>query len=215
MDVVDIGHGAPTIFRSWWKKHNIIYQEGDLSELENITHQFHNLFGTDVPNANIVYANGSTQVINAILFAISRLLNRKILVGYKRPVYMYMHEFLVNSRWIEITYDLNNKLDVEIVISPNNPDGKQLVHKSSAKYIIYDRAYNWPIYSPNYSLTNNEQNIISTYTVSKSIGMGGIRLGYAFVNDELLTKEIKRAIVLLSICPNSFGLKITKDIYTR
>lgn len=160
LSVINIGHGDPTIFRTWWSKHDILplintssinlyeYQEEDFNDLVKLTNCFHSLFGTDCASASIVYGNGSTQVINAILYAISRRLNRTIVVGYEPPVYMLMHEFLSNSKWIKVTFDITQPdIDVEIVIDPNNPCGKQRTKCSNSRYTIYDKAYNWPIYS--------------------------------------------------------------------
>lgn len=224
-DIINAGSGDPTIFRSWWMNHNVLpaiptqniplyeYQEEDFSELEAATHGFHQLFGTDV-DAALVYGNGSTQVINAILYAISKQLRRRIIVGYAPPVYMLMHEFLINCQLVEVTFDLDrNDIDVEIVIDPNNPSGEHRVSKSTASYIIFDRAYNWPIYQNYVTPTSVQKNHITVYTISKALGMGGLRLGWAFINDEVLTKEVQRALFVIGICPNSFGMAAAIRIF--
>lgn len=228
-DVINIGHGDPTIFRSWWLEHNILpeistqhvplyeYQEEDFSRLIKATHDFHSLFGTDSPSSSIVYGNGSTQVINAVLYAISKKLQRPIIVGYEPPVYMLMHEFLLNCKMVEVTFDLNRSdIDVEIVIDPNNPSGEHRCSKSSAKYVVFDRAYNWPIYLDSDPIpTSTDSNHITVYTISKALGMGGLRLGWCFVNDDDLTQEIQRALFVIGICPNSFGMEATISIFNR
>ena len=226
--VINIGHGDPTIFRKWWDKHNLLpliktdhhalyeYQEEDFTELTELTHTFHNLFNTDCKTASIVYGNGSTQVINAILYTISRRLNRNIVVGYNPPVYMLMHEFLSHSPWIEVTFDLTRTdLDVEIVIDPNNPSGDQRIKRSKAQYTIYDKAYNWPIYVDSVTPTSSNNNDITVYTISKCLGMGGLRLGWAFVNDFALFSEIQRSLFIIGICPNTFGMEAVKSIFSN
>jgi len=49
------------------------------------------------------------MVINAVLYAISKQLERPIIVGYEPPVYM-----LMNYKIVEITFDLTRSdIDVE------------------------------------------------------------------------------------------------------
>lgn len=229
-EIINIGHGDPIIFRNWWEQNSIFpnidtqdsyyyeYQEDDPKELIDATHKFHTLFGTDCSSSNIVYGNGSTQVIQAILYTISKRLGRPIIVGYEPPVYMLMHEFLSHCNYVTITFDLTRTdIDVEIVIDPNNPSGEHRVHKSTAPYTIFDRAYNWPIYMNNHdpTPTSDAPNHITVYTISKALGMGGLRLGWAFVNDPMLYREIKRALFVIGICPNSFALQAAYLIFTR
>ena len=228
-EIINIGHGDPTIFRSWWSQSHILpnistqqiplyeYQEEDFSRLIKATHSFHELFGTDVATASIVYGNGSTQVINAVLYALSKKLKRSIVIGYEPPVYMLMHEFLLNCKMAEVTFDLERSdIDVEIVIDPNNPSGEHRIQKSNARYVIFDRAYNWPIYLDSDPVpTSSNPNHITVYTMSKVLGMGGLRLGWCFINDDDLTKEIKRALYVIGICPNSFGMEASISIFNR
>jgi aspartate/methionine/tyrosine aminotransferase len=227
--IINIGHEDPLIFRDWWTACGVLpaimtqqvlvheYKENEFEPLIAATHKFHQTFGTDAPFASIVYGNGSTQVINAILYAISRKFNRTIIVGYEPPVYILMHEFLTNCKMIEITFDLTRTdIDVEIVIDPNNPSGEHRIHKSKATYVIYDRAYNWPIYIDSHTAkTSPENNHITVYTISKALGMGGLHLGWAFINDPNLTKEIQRALVVMGTCPNSFGIEAATYIFNN
>lgn len=230
-DRINVGHGDPVIFRDWWNRANILpsipsqnvslyeYQESGFDELSAATHKFHELFGTDCPSSSLVYGNGSTQVINATLYAISKRLDRQIVVGYEPPFYMLMHEYLSSCKFVELTTDLTRlDIDVEIVIDPNNPSGEHRVNKSNASYVIYDRAYNWPIYmrkSQAVTPTSSNKNHITVYTISKSLGMGGLRLGWAFINDVHLREEIQRGLFVIGICPNSFGMEIAKHVFTK
>lgn len=231
-EIIDVGHGDPLIFNRWWRDEKILpeiatdiseslytYQQGEDSDLIRATHNLHGRFGTDCETASIVYGNGSIQVLNAVLYAISRRLNRTIVVGYELPIYMLMHEFLCNSTWITVTQDLTRTdIDVEIVIDPNNPTGESRTNKSTATYTIFDRAYNWPIYLEEETPlkpTSAEPNHIAIYTISKALGMGGLRLGWGFINDDVLSQEVSRALVLLGICPSSFGMTAAKQVFRK
>jgi aspartate/methionine/tyrosine aminotransferase len=226
--IINIGHGDPTIFRDWWEANRVLpwtdtqfpyfyeYQEDDPVQLIAATHQFHRIFGTDSPSSWLAYGNGSTQVIHATLYALTKLVapNRKLVVGYRPPVYMLMHEYLSHCGFVEVTFDLTRTdLDVEIVIDPNNPTGEHRRQQSSAPYVIFDRAYNWPIYCDKVIPTSIAKNHITVYTISKALGMGGLRLGWAFINDMDLIEEIKRAIFVIGICPNSFGMSAATKVF--
>ena len=65
---------------------------------------------------------------------------------------------------------------IELVTSPNNLDGfvrHSVVNKSGGS-LIYDLAYFWPQYTPIFSPADNE---LSLFTVSKSTGHAGMRIG--------------------------------------
>lgn len=215
--MINIGHGDPTMFNSWWRSRKIlpnldtsdplIYEYNETNHPADIIHKFHSLFSTDSPTSSIVFGNGSTQVINSALYAISKILSRPITVYYRPPVYMLMHEYLSNSPWVNVTHSLSSQIDVEIIIDPNNPSGEHRKSDSNATYLIYDRAYNWPIYTDSPTPTSSNPNIITVYTLSKCLGMGGLRVGWAFINNKHLYDEISRALVCIGICPNSFGLQ--------
>lgn len=232
MDIVNVGHGDPTFFKKWWdhidfnsifnnidfSNHNLYeYQSVNLNdtELDNSIHSFHQLFGSDSPSSKLIYGNGSTIIINSILLALTKKLERKIVVAYQPPVYMLMHEYILSTQSYEITYDINRTdIDVEIIIDPNNPTGKKSSSLSNAKYFIFDRAYNWPIYTSYITSTSTEKNHITVYTLSKLLGFGGLRVGWAFVNDISLFNNINRALLLMNICPNTLGFLLTKKILT-
>lgn len=65
---------------------------------------------------------------------------------------------------------------VEIVTSPNNPDGllREAVVNRDRGILIHDLAYYWPQYAPISSPADHD---IMLFTVSKSTGHAGSRLG--------------------------------------
>ncbi|KAI0522402.1 hypothetical protein KFK09_004781 [Dendrobium nobile] len=78
---------------------------------------------------------------------------------------------------------------IEVICSPNNPDGR--LNTSVFKQItnnIHDLAYYWPQYTP---ITNAADYNIMLFSVSKSTGHAGSRLGWALVKD----KEVARRMV--------------------
>ena len=65
---------------------------------------------------------------------------------------------------------------IELICSPNNPDGgiRRAVVKSKYSKAVYDFAYYWPQYTP---ITEAADHDIMLFTVSKCTGHAGTRLG--------------------------------------
>ncbi|KAE9597005.1 putative transaminase [Lupinus albus] len=95
-------------------------------------------------------------------------------------------------------YDKNEPY-IEIVCSPNNPDGviQKPVVKSDAKgKLIHDFAYYWPQYTP---ITHKADHDIMLFTFSKCTGHAGSRVGWAIVKDVEVARKMTRFIQLSSI----------------
>lgn len=73
-------------------------------------------------------------------------------------------------------YD-ENKPYIEVVTSPNNPDGTlrtPVVNSEAEGKLIYDLAYYWPQYTP---ITHQINQDVTLFTLSKCTGHGGSRIG--------------------------------------
>jgi hypothetical protein len=66
---------------------------------------------------------------------------------------------------------------IELVCSPNNPDGaiREAVVRSAGAKAIHDLVYYWPQYTP---ITGRVAHDIMVFTLSKVTGHAGTRLGY-------------------------------------
>lgn len=64
---------------------------------------------------------------------------------------------------------------IELVTSPNNPDGKiQQAVVNGTGPVVYDLAYYWPHFTP---ITGPADHDIMLFTISKSTGHAGTRIG--------------------------------------
>ena len=83
-------------------------------------------------------------------------------------------------RWEGDANTFNGDTCIELVCSPNNPDGgiRKAVIKSNSGKTIHDFAYNWPQYTP---ITEAASHDIMLFTVSKCTGHAGTRLGYVTI----------------------------------
>lgn len=215
-----LGSGDPNIFNAWWFDHRHIellpslryqvdffkYQEERQHPLAELIKTFRRrVRGDSTPDPRFtVFGSGSTQVLHAILLTLALKESRRPLrVGMVAPYYMLMRDLIEMTPGLAFTVD-PEEMDVEIVVSPNNPTGNRATPVSRAKYIIYDHAYDWPTYTP--VLSDDTQEAISVFTASKLFGVAGLRLGWAHFADEALGRSVERALDLMSICPNSFAL---------
>lgn len=74
------------------------------------------------------------------------------------------------------TFELDTPY-IELVTSPNNPDGsiRQAVVNKGGGRTVHDLAYYWPQYTP---ITHTASHDIMLFTVSKSTGHAGTRIGF-------------------------------------
>lgn len=140
-------------------------------------------------NHGILIGNGATQVIQAIIYAISTISPAGTRTYAKIPYF---------SRFPSITmFGLSvwdKKLPViEIVTSPNNPDGNHTEPLYSAPNIIYDYSYNWKQYTDNIEPLDKD---IMVFSISKMSGHADMRIGWAFISDPEILELAERYIEL-------------------
>jgi L-tryptophan--pyruvate aminotransferase len=93
------------------------------------------------------------------------------------------------------------------VCSPNNPDGtiREAVLSSASGVAVHDLAYYWPQYT---AITKRADHDIMLFTVSKSTGHAGTRIGWALVKDRDVARKMTKFIEL-----NTIG--VSKDSQLR
>ncbi|XP_051136497.1 tryptophan aminotransferase-related protein 2-like [Andrographis paniculata] len=224
-EVIDVFHGDPTMYESYWKQHGekamVVIPGWKFTsyfssaenlcwflepEFANAVTRLHNLVGNAVTeDRNIVVGTGSTQLLQAALYAVS-LPNATdpIQVVSAAPFYtpyQTIVEFLKSGlyTWGGDAYKFDkDKPYVEVVTSPNNPDGqsRSAVVNRRRGVVIHDLAYYWPQYTP---ITYRADHDIMLFTVSKSIGHAGSRLGWALVKDRKIAMKMTEFIMLSTI----------------
>ncbi|KAG5385616.1 hypothetical protein IGI04_037086 [Brassica rapa subsp. trilocularis] len=151
----------------------------------------------------IVVGNGSTQLCQAALFALSSLSEDKPLsIVAAVPYYSTYEEeaSYVQSQLYKWEGDARtfNKPGpyIEMVTSPNNPDGtiREPVVNRGGK-VIYDFAYYWPHYTP---ITHRQDHDIMLFTFSKIAGHAGSRIGWALVKDIEVAKKMVQYLTINS-----------------
>ncbi|KAF2301638.1 hypothetical protein GH714_028453 [Hevea brasiliensis] len=115
--------------------------------------------------------------------------------------YQEVTDFLRSGlyKWAGDAYDFDKDGPyIEIVTSPNNPDGairEAVVNRKEGK-LIHDLAYYWPQYTP---ITRPADYDIMLFTFSKSTGHAGSRIGWALVKDKVVARKMIKFIEVSSI----------------
>jgi len=218
-----LGSGDPHIYNEWWDRNSFAfimpwfssqirdYKEGRLTKLEDLVKTFRsNVIGAKTMDPRyIVFGSGSTQVIHAILLTLVQR-EGSLTVYMEPPYYMLMKQLIEATPKLRFTCEPKDA-DLEIIVSPNNPTGEQRSKPlSKARYVIYDHAYDWPVFTEH--PTDDSCEAISVFTASKLFGVGGFRVGWALFADNELGKQVDAMLALMGICPNSYGLSALEAI---
>ncbi|GAU48551.1 hypothetical protein TSUD_99570 [Trifolium subterraneum] len=170
--------------------------------------RLHNVVGNVVTKDKfLVLGTGSSQLYQALLYALSpsESSHHPINVVAAAPYYSEYKDAtdILQSRLFKWTGDaaLYDKDEpyIEVVTSPNNPDGTLRVPVVNSKVdgkIIYDLAYYWPQYTP---ITYELDHDVMLFTFSKCTGHAGSRIGWAIVKDIEVAKKMIKFIQLNSI----------------
>ncbi|XP_020270338.1 tryptophan aminotransferase-related protein 2-like [Asparagus officinalis] len=176
--------------------------------------RLHKLVGNAVTEDRyIVIGTGSTQLYQAAVFALSPPdASEPMSVVSAVPYYSgypmktdYLRSGLF--RWAGDARAFKGESYIEVVCSPNNPDGSmnKAVLNSETGKTIHDLAYYWPQYT---AITEPADHDIMLFTVSKSTGHAGTRLGWAIVKDPNIAKKMTKFIAM-----NTIG--VSKDSQLR
>ncbi|XP_054782954.1 L-tryptophan--pyruvate aminotransferase 1-like [Prosopis cineraria] len=229
---INLDQGDPVLFEAYWKRMSeectveikgceLLSYLSDLGsvcwfmkpELRDAIKKLHALVGNAETNdRHIVVGNGSTQLFQAALFALSSSLSSSddenpINVVAAAPYYSeypdqtnILRSGLHKWHGDAVEYD-KNEAYIEVVTSPNNPDGsirEPVVNNKSGGEgkLIHDLAYYWPHYTP---ITHKAKHDLMLFTFSKCTGHAGSRIGWAIVKDTEIAKKMTKFIQMSSI----------------
>ncbi|XP_074316245.1 tryptophan aminotransferase-related protein 2-like isoform X2 [Silene latifolia] len=223
--VVNLDHGDPTMYEKYWEKEGdkttvVISGWQSMSYFSDVKNlcwfleptlgkeviRLHNVVGNAITEGrHIVVGTGSTQLFQAALYALSFGQSAQpISVVSATPYYSFYRqviEYLKSGlyKWVGDTANFSEDGPyIELITSPNNPDGfmRQPVVNGSGGMLIHDFAYYWPQYTP---ITSPGDHDIMLFTVSKTTGHAGMRIGWALVKDDEVAKRMTKFIELSSI----------------
>ncbi|XP_017973799.1 PREDICTED: tryptophan aminotransferase-related protein 2 isoform X2 [Theobroma cacao] len=232
--VINLDHGDPTMYENYWQKKGdettivipgwqfMSYFSDPTSlcwflepEFAKQVVRLHKVVGNAVTeNRHIVVGTGSTQLFQAALYALSPNTEAEPISVVSAAPYYSSYPVITDClrsglyKWAGDARSFSkNGPYIELVTSPNNPDGfvRHSIVNRSEGILIHDLAYYWPQYTPISSPANYD---LMLFTVSKSTGHAGMRIGWALVKDEDVAKRMTKYIEL-----NTIG--VSKDSQLR
>ncbi|KAL4397409.1 hypothetical protein HN51_001914 [Arachis hypogaea] len=236
--LINLDHGDPRMYERYWRKRGektsitiagwesmSYFSQGENicwfmePELAEEVVRLHNLVGNAVTQGrHIVVGTGSSQLFLAALYALSPThhSHQPITIVSALPYYSsypsmtdYQKSGLYKWGGDAETYD--DEKDgpyIELVTSPNNPDGytrESVVKNKRQGLFIHDLAYYWPQYTP---ISYPSDHDLTLFTLSKATGHSGTRIGWALVKDSVVAKKMTKFIEL-----NTIG--VSKDSQLR
>nr|ACG37470.1 alliin lyase precursor [Zea mays] len=216
--VLNLELGDPTMYRAFWREvgdcgatlirgcQGMSYFSDDDAvlcwflepELEREVRRLHRIVGNAVVDGyHLVVGTGATQLYQAAMYALSSPARRDQPVPVVSPAPYYSSyppqtDLLLSDfyRWAGDANTFTGDECIELVCSPNNPDGaiREAVVRSAGAKAIHDLVYYWPQYTP---ITGAAAHDIMLFSVSKLTGHAGTRLGWALVKD----REVARNMV--------------------
>ncbi|KAK7380540.1 hypothetical protein VNO78_33053 [Psophocarpus tetragonolobus] len=223
--VVDVTRGNLYFLEPFWMQaksailvsgwHRMGYSYSDDSYMSQLLVQYikklHITLGNAITEERyIIFGSGSTQLLNAAVYALSTnssLSPSKVVATAPYfPMYRTQTQFFNSkdyrfegdtSSWKNIS-DRSSTRFIEFVASPTNPEGKLtdgVLHGPNDK-TIYDHAYYWPHFTPIPSPANED---LMLFTISKLTGHAGSRFGWAIIKDEAIYKKMLTYIELNTV----------------
>ncbi|XP_020868495.1 tryptophan aminotransferase-related protein 3 isoform X2 [Arabidopsis lyrata subsp. lyrata] len=202
------------VVESGWHRMSYSYHGYGLfvsAELERIIRKLHNVVGNAVTdNRFIIFGTGATQLLAASVHALSqtnssssspsRLVTSVPYYNMNKDQAEFFNSADLKfegdaSAWKRSERNDNMTQVIEIVTSPNNPDGKlkrAVLDGPNVKY-IHDYAYYWPYFSP---ITHPVDEDLSLFSLSKTTGHAGSRFDWALVKDKAVYEKMKTYIIL-------------------
>nr|CAD1833929.1 unnamed protein product [Ananas comosus var. bracteatus] len=211
----DADSGDPLFLEPYWRRHaagsaivvsgwhRMSYRttNGYISvELERHIRALHRAVGNAVEEDKfIVFGSGSTQLINALVYALSPdnatspasvVATAPYYALYKSQTNLFdgrEYEWKgITSEWINSS-SVSTTNFIEFVTSPNNPDG--LLHKSvlGGQSVIYDHAYYWPHFS---AIPAPADEDVMLFSGSKTSGHASSRFGWALIKDQKVYEKV-------------------------
>lgn len=188
MKKLDLAYGNPTFLEPYWKgvdlsistKLSSNYIFGTIPELHECIKSIHiQEKNANITDKHIVIGAGATQLLAAIL----RIYDKPVIAN--SPYFMRFPEiaYAVKVRWKDCPGG------VEIITSPNNPDGK-IPFQETKQIPIYDLSYNWK----QYTLPIEYNQDVMVFSLSKATGHASTRIGWALFKDAQVAEKVKNYI---------------------
>ncbi|XP_072968207.1 alliin lyase [Typha angustifolia] len=212
----DADSGDPLFLEPYWQRHaassavlisgwhRMSYRTTDIfisAELEKHIRRLHKAVGNAIADDKfIVFGSGSTQLVNALVHALSPdnatlpaavVATSPYYALYKLQTELFDardYEWLgTTSKWSNSTTTATKDF-IEFVTSPNNPDGMLLESVLGGSSVIHDHAYYWPHFT---AIPAPADEDIMLFSGSKTSGHASSRFGWALIRDQKVYNKVR------------------------
>ena len=162
-----------------------------------------------------VSAGGSSLCVIAYYYAIYKIKGRNITVGSTiHPPYYLLHRQLAEQTgfctWID---DINVHVDVEVDVSPNNPDGRVQKPIGRGEYVLLDSIYDAYNFTGSIKSVNPWIDYNKKFCMISSLskfGFAGARIGYYESSNPAIISSMQYYMSNATLGTNTFAIESLK-----
>lgn len=168
--------------------------------------------------APVIITNGAKQALGATLYALKRLGKKK--VGMRTPYWALLPP-LIHMHGLQMR-DSFDEADANLLVMPNNPDGfvmspediKTFTEECNERKlpIIHDAAYYTHIYLPDDSYPLDPIGDVQIFSISKMLGLSGLRLGYVVCHNRLYHQYIQEYMEAMTVGVSNLSQAFLYDL---
>ena len=217
-------------------RHTHLYPDGDCLLLKkSISERF------KLQTNQIICGNGSDDILSIICQTFSREGSEVICSEYGFIYYPIIAKAagckVVTAKTKQLSVNcenilkkINKKTKIIFIANPNNPTGSIIFKKELIKFldkvppriiVVLDGAYSEFIVDKDYSdgidLVRKYKNLIVTRTFSKIFGLAGLRLGWGYSNEEIISlmERIRGPFNVNNIAQHIGSLILKDDVFLK
>lgn len=167
-----------------------------------------------------VAAGGCSICISAFYYAIYKIKNRPITVGstVPPPYYLLHKELCEKSGFCTWVDDNTVNVDIEVNVSPNNPNGTIQPPNYKGEYIMLDSIYDFYQFTKNPETVNPWVNWNNNFVMINSLskfGFAGARIGEIMSKNDEIINYCQEFLSQNTLGTNTFAIDTLKCIINK
>jgi aspartate/methionine/tyrosine aminotransferase len=169
--------------------------------------------------APVIITNGAKQGLAAALYTLKKMGKRK--VGMRTPFWALLPPLIHMQGLHPTSYE---ESDCNLLVMPNNPDGFTMTPHDVNEFVsecidnhkplIHDAAYYSHIYLPE-SYPLDPIGDVQLFSMSKMLGLSGLRLGYAVCHNHIYYKFIQEYMEAMTVGVSNISQILLFDLLTQ